>query len=433
MVTNGGGLIQAAKQQELPAKYNLTELGTFAVSVGRAVAMSGVYGDITEPMGMMIAMDSAQRGVSILKLRETYHFMFKQLAMKSEKMLTNFNLSGGKHRWLSRSGEACEIELDLDGVKSTFRLTWEEAKAEPFVWQSASKNDKLKEDDIVSILASGDPKEIAKRLKLKPKYATPRARMQMLSARVVSDAVRAVFPAACEGSYTPEEVADYSGQDDGEAGEVVDGDFRVVDEPATTNTVTATSAANASPTVASQVTTTATAESPTTTAEPTGRATKQQREEIERLFAALNLSPESRNAVIAKRGVGALIGLSAEQADELIKGCTAKLAAATQAAADNAGGQSAVSPAATTILNRGPCTQPQIEQAKSLLKELEQLKPGSVAKFKEKMRDSGKEQIKDLTVDDCSLLIVQLGKKALDAFFAASLEPVKFDGPPDGE
>jgi len=428
MVTNGGGLIQATKQQELPAKYNLTELGTFAVSFGRAVAMSGVYGDITEPMGMMIAMDSAQRGVSILKLRETYHFMFKQLAMKSEKMLTNFNLSGGKHRWLSRSGEACEIELDLDGVKSTFRLTWEEAKAEPFVWQSASKTDKLKEDDIVSILASGDVKEIAKRLKLKPKYATPRARMQMLSARVVSDAVRAVFPAACEGSYTPEEVADYSGQDDGEAGEVVDGDFRVVDEPATT-----TAAANASPTVASQATSTATAESPTTTTEPTGRATKQQRDEIERLFAALNLSAESRNAVIAKRGVGALIGLSFEQADELIKGCTAKLAAAAQVAADDAGGQSAVSPAATTILNRGPCTQPQIEQAKALLKELEQLKPGSVAKFKEKMRDSGKEQIKDLTVDDCSLLIVQLGKKALDAFFAASLEPVKFETAPDGE
>jgi len=428
MVTNGG-LITQQPQGGMTVYDDMSSLQSYVKTVGRSLAMSGAFGGITESQGELIALESAVRKCPPLKLREAYHFICGQLAVKSERMLANFNLSGGRHRWLSRTAEVCELEItDRDGNKSTFRLTWEEAKAEPFVWASIKKGD-VKEDDIVELLSKGDVKEIAKKIKLKPKYATPRSRTQMLSARVVSDAVRAVFPAACEGSYTPEEVADYSGQDDGEAGEVVDGDFRVVDESVTTNAAATTTTA----TVASQATTTVTAESPTTTAEPTGRATKQQRDEIERLFAALNLSAESRNAVIAKRGVGALIGLSFEQADELIKGCAAKLAAATQTAADNAGGQSAVSPAATTILNRGPCTQPQIEQAKSLLKELEQLKPGSVAKFKEKMRASGKEQIKDLTVDDCSLLIVQLGKKALDAFFAASLEPVKFEAAPDGE
>jgi hypothetical protein len=428
MVTNVSGLITQQPQGGMTVYDDMSSLQSYVKTVGRSLAMSGAFGSITESQGELIALESAVRKCPPLKLREAYHFICGQLAVKSERMLANFNLSGGRHRWLSRTAEVCELEItDRDGNKSTFRLTWEEAKAEPFVWTSIKKGD-VKEDDIVELLSKGDAKEIAKKIKLKPKYATPRSRTQMLSARVVSDAVRAVFPAACEGSYTPEEVADYSGQDDGEASEVVDGDFRVVDEPATAATATATTNAAATATTTANV-----ASQTTTTTEPTGRATKQQREEIERLFAALNLSAESRNAVIAKRGVGALIGLSFEQADELIKGCKAKLAAATQAAADNAGGQSAVSPAATTILNRGPCTQPQIEQAKSLLKELEQLKPGSVAKFKEKMRASGKEQIKDLTVDDCSLLIVQLGKKALDAFFAASLEPVKFDGPPDGE
>ena len=45
---------------------------------------------------------------------------------------------------------------------------------------------------------------------LKAKYSTPRARMQMLWARCVSDGVRVVAPECVQGIYTPEETADFT-------------------------------------------------------------------------------------------------------------------------------------------------------------------------------------------------------------------------------
>ena len=44
---------------------------------------------------------------------------------------------------------------------------------------------------------------------LKAKYSTPRARMQMLWARCVSDGVRVVAPECVQGIYTPEETSDF--------------------------------------------------------------------------------------------------------------------------------------------------------------------------------------------------------------------------------
>ena len=45
----------------------------------------------------------------------------------------------------------------------------------------------------------------------KDNWATPRSRMQMLWARVVSDGVRTMAPEICSGIYTPEETADIVG------------------------------------------------------------------------------------------------------------------------------------------------------------------------------------------------------------------------------
>ncbi|MCV6901053.1 hypothetical protein OE165_28875, partial [Escherichia coli] len=64
-------------------------------TVGRSLAMSGAFGKISEQTGELIALESAARRCPPLKLRETYHFMFGQLAVKAERMLANFDLSGG--------------------------------------------------------------------------------------------------------------------------------------------------------------------------------------------------------------------------------------------------------------------------------------------------------------------------------------------------
>ena len=50
-------------------------------------------------------------------------------------------------------------------------------------------------------------------LVMKPKYRTNRSRMQMIWARCVSDGVRVVCPAACQGVYTPEETEDIAEYD----------------------------------------------------------------------------------------------------------------------------------------------------------------------------------------------------------------------------
>jgi hypothetical protein len=47
-------------------------------------------------------------------------------------------------------------------------------------------------------------------VRIKDNYATPRARMQMLWARTVSDGVRSICPGATRRRYTPTEIADFT-------------------------------------------------------------------------------------------------------------------------------------------------------------------------------------------------------------------------------
>ncbi len=114
-------------------------------------------------------------------------------------MLAAFNRRGGKHRLVDRTPERAAIHLEFDGTEYDFELTWEQVMQEPFVYRGGPD---------AQMAELNKPFE---ERRLKDKYRTPRSRMQMLWARLISDSVRAVDPQSNQGTYTPEEIDDFDG------------------------------------------------------------------------------------------------------------------------------------------------------------------------------------------------------------------------------
>lgn len=158
------------------------KLGTF-------FAQSGMFGCTKTQQGMVLAMTCLARRIDPLEAAATYHIMDMggriTVSMKYDAMMAKFRGKGGKQKVIARTPERAEVELAIDGDAQKFAFTWEEAQKEDFVW--SNKVDK-----------SGN------RL-LKNTWATPRGRMQMLWARVVSDGIRTMAPEINFGTYTPEE------------------------------------------------------------------------------------------------------------------------------------------------------------------------------------------------------------------------------------
>ena len=166
-------------------------------TAGELIAQSGLCGARNAAEGFVIALTCHQRGMDVLTFSENYHVMMGTITKRADAMLADFIRNGGRHEIIERTAERAAIRLltalDGDYISS---LTWADACAEPFVYAGAPDTAAAQLD-----------KPMAER-KLKTKYASPRSRMQMLWARVVSDGVRAVDPRANQGSYTPEEMSD---------------------------------------------------------------------------------------------------------------------------------------------------------------------------------------------------------------------------------
>lgn len=176
---------------------NLMPVSSMAdiATAGELIAQSGLCGAKNPAEGFIVALTCQQRGIDIITFKETYHVMMGTIAKRADAMLADFLRGGGKHHIVERSAVRAAIELiNATGTVHTFALTWDEACAEPFVYAGSPDT-----------AAAQLKKPMAER-QLKPKYASPRSRMQMLWARVVSDGVRAVDPRANQGSYTPEEM-----------------------------------------------------------------------------------------------------------------------------------------------------------------------------------------------------------------------------------
>jgi hypothetical protein len=161
--------------------------------VGQFFAASGMFGCEKREQGMVLAMACIAEKKSPIEIKRCYHLQQGELSMRADAMLAEFRNRGGKHKVISRTAELASVELTgTDGDKQTFSFSWEDAKKEPFVWT-------WKDPVTKQQLKEPIPKK---------NYATPRTRMQMLWARVISDAVRTMAPEIVSGTYTPEEIDD---------------------------------------------------------------------------------------------------------------------------------------------------------------------------------------------------------------------------------
>ena len=353
--------------------------------LGEAIAKSGFFACENVAQGEVIAMECLSRRKPLLSLKEEFHISPKLgLVRKYDFMLRQFNAMGGKHFILERSAESAEIGLEWQGQTIRERLTWEEAKAEKWPW--------------------------AKEGKLKDNWATPRARRQMLWARVVTEGLRALCPQATGGYYAPEEFDEMA--DDEPAGDVEDVPFTVEE----TKTQPASQ-----PAVKPQPKSEVQVESGSGSG---SGITREQINRINDLYVSLDIPMEVRDAALKKRGVGSLLGLTSSQADEILSKLEAKAAerqVAAEAGAADVAGTSQSNPAATVAFDGSPCTPDQVNQVKILIAEVEQMQPGITKRIKEFLLSHQLNKIADLCVSDAEKLVVHLRKRNLDGWFALDL------------
>jgi hypothetical protein len=176
--------VEKQMSSELAVYQNIKDPLKFVSDFGSEIARCGFYNCQNEAQGRVIALACISEGVSPMYIAKRYHIIGGNLSMRSDAMLAEFNALGGKHTINARTSDEASVTLSIDGQNYTESLSWEEAKQEPFVYERDKKT---------------------------PKYnwATPRARRQMLWARVISEAVRTLRPGIVVGTYTPEEVSDF--------------------------------------------------------------------------------------------------------------------------------------------------------------------------------------------------------------------------------
>lgn len=157
--------------------------------MGKFIGESGMFGCSKAQQGMVLAMACLTERKSPLEILAKYHVFYDgKLGLKSEWTLAEFRRQGGKHKLIERSPDRAAVEITTkDGEIYTFSFSWAEAQKEPFPWTVDKQT---------------------KKPVLKTNWATPRARMQMLWWRVVSDALRSLCPEINSGFETDQERGD---------------------------------------------------------------------------------------------------------------------------------------------------------------------------------------------------------------------------------
>lgn len=346
------------------AAYNrVADMTAFTRELGDSIAKSQMFGCESYAQGHVLAVACVAKGVDPLSLVEKYHIIQGRLSMRADAMLAGLQERGGKYRVIDRSADRAAIEITHDGQTQVFSLSWEEAEKEPFVR--------------------------GKKGQIKDNWSTPRSRMQMLWARVVSDGVRTMCPIVLVGKYTPEEIGDFAENEDG----AVEVQFEV--KPVTAP----------APAAAPQQPGPVTAES-NADQENDGFATGAQRSEIKALFDGLGITHEQQETILRKRGVSNLRSLTLADAQDLLEKLREK------AAASGSYEQSV----------DDPCDAATAERIKQQLGELAQSwDPEIAAKVKARLVACGLQKISDLSIAEARTLEQALALKQMESFFDLAL------------
>ena len=148
--------------------------------LGEMIATSGMFGCTKIEQGQVLALQCMTERKAPLEMAKTYHVIEGKLSMRADAMLAKFQLSGGTVKWTKRDDKVVEATFTLRGNSLPFRATLEEFVANGV---ATGRDGKLKDNW----------------------RKFPR---QMLTARVVSEAVRLLAPEVVFGVYTPEELQD---------------------------------------------------------------------------------------------------------------------------------------------------------------------------------------------------------------------------------
>lgn len=158
---------------------------------GNYIAQSALCGCGNPAQGVLVAMHCRRVGCSPIDFGQDWHIINTKtggkVSMQASAMLARLVERGGQYRVLERSPEAAAVEITTGAGTQTFRLTHEQVSMESYY---RDRDGKIRE-----------------------KYATPASRVQMLWARVISDAVRTMDPGVNRGVCTPEEVSDFAGDE----------------------------------------------------------------------------------------------------------------------------------------------------------------------------------------------------------------------------
>lgn len=344
--------------------------------LGKDIAHSQMFGCQNEEQGRVLAMTCFAKRMDPLALAERYHLIQGRLSMRADAMLAGLHERGGSHRIIQRSDLSAEIEIAIGGDTQRFLLTWQEAQQEPFVWCEERINGK-KTGKMVH----------------KSNWSTPRSRMQMLWARVVSDGVRAMCPEVVCGSYAPEEILDFDAHGGGQNGQA---------DTCQAGYVPGESVPDESVEIVEPIEQAA-----------YEYATAWQVQAITDLFVKLQVPHESQEAILTKRNVKALHSLTRQQAGELLQRLQEKWSAAGQSRADTA---------AAAATDGSPATQVQVDEIKGLLSQVAQNgQPDIAQRVKAKLRQHGMDRLADLTMAEADALKQALAVRNLEAFFEAEL------------
>ncbi len=144
-------------------------------TMANAVAQSGLFGFKNAAQAFALMCVAQADGIPPIKAVQQYHIIEGKPALKSEAMLARFQAAGGKIRWTERTSQRVSLWLSHPQA-GELEVTWDMERAK----------------------AAG----------LAGKNQWRSYPMQMMSARCISEGVRALCPACLGGFYTPEEERD---------------------------------------------------------------------------------------------------------------------------------------------------------------------------------------------------------------------------------
>ena len=146
--------------------------------IAEYIAQSGLFGCKTKAQAFALMLLADAEGLHPAAAARDYHIIEGKPSLRADAMLARYMAAGGKIKWLKRDPEAVSAEFTHPS-SGTVAITWDKKRAElAGFW---GKNNWRKHP------------------------------VQMLSARVISEGVRASFPGVVSGLYAPEEVEDFGG------------------------------------------------------------------------------------------------------------------------------------------------------------------------------------------------------------------------------